>query len=225
MHSALGQRLALDHEPLAAKERFLRCSRAGCPRPIRSDCIDQLARAERSVASAVIVVDGRDAGALRVLVDGAPAPSVLEGRAIEVEPGPHVVRVESARRGVVEETWTAIEGLKLERVTVRFPDALPPTAGSATPPPGRRLTFPVMALGGLSVVAVTSFGIFGLKSISMSDDLHARPAERLTPDDVAALERSLVIADVSLGVFVASFAAAALLYLLQPTHAAQAARR
>src|SRR5262252_7094967 len=60
--SEKGQDLAAEHKPLGAREEFLICARDECPKAVRTDCTLQLAKAERSIAT-IVIVARRESGA------------------------------------------------------------------------------------------------------------------------------------------------------------------
>ena len=72
----------------------------------------------------------------------------------------------------------------------------------------RGLPASVYILGGLGIVALGSFGYFGVTAIRQRDDLESDCAPGCSQDDKDSVDRKLLIADISLGVAVLSLGAA-----------------
>jgi hypothetical protein len=97
-----------------AREAFAACQRDACPGVIRSRCAE-LARDLEVIQPTLIVVvqdaQGGDPGDARVGIDGA-APAAVSGMALRLNPGKHVLRVESAGFLPSEKTVMLPESIK-----------------------------------------------------------------------------------------------------------------
>lgn len=92
------QRLRKSGHFAEARRAAISCAREDCPHPIAADCkrwLDEIASAQPSIVVRA-VVDGADATNVRVLVDGVVVAERLDGRAIAIDPGAHVLRFEHA---------------------------------------------------------------------------------------------------------------------------------
>jgi hypothetical protein len=159
-----------------ARKLFLTCAQSGCPMAVQSDCArfaDDLTNQQPTIVLVARDGNGNDLPNTTVYLDGALIVTRLDGRPIDVDPGNHTVKFETA--GSVETVTVVIgAGEKGRTVQARFattPAATPPvTTPSAValvpaPRPARpRTTHPrgslaiavgggVLALGG-SFVAV-----------------------------------------------------------------------
>lgn len=211
------QRSRREHRLLDARRHLVACARPSCPALVREDCTQWLAEVLPLVPSVVFDVRAGERPVYegRVWLDGREVAS-LDGRAIELDPGEHRVRVESAEGGSGDVRFTVREGAPSQPVRL----ALQPrsAAREERAAPGARRGIPALSwvLGGVSLVGFGSFAAFGAVGVSQKADLDAagcRPS--CASADVSAARRSFVAADVSLGVGVVSLAAAVLIYALR----------
>jgi hypothetical protein len=213
---------------LRARELFAVCAARECPTVLRRDCTGWLEDARRQTPSVVVVArdtSGRDVVDAQVIVDGTMREPQLDGTGIELDPGPHVVRVQTAGVDPVEERVLLAAGEKNRtiNVTFAFPRAAPPAVpaapaappaapampeSSAEPPHGRGLPAMTFVLGGLGIAAFGVFGYFGIRGMLDADQLRSTCVPACHASDVDAVHTKLVIADVALGVGVVSVVAA-----------------
>jgi hypothetical protein len=207
------QELRLERHLLRARQRAAACGEETCPAAVRSGCTKWLREIlDQQPSIAVIAREGdADVSDGEVFVDGAPAEGALSGRAVEVDPGPHVVRV--VRRGrTLEQSVVVIEGVKSRLLT--FELGAPParSAPVAPPPAPARRGAPVAGIvaGGLGLGAMAAFAVL---AISGTRDL-ARMRESCgqthvcREDDIHAVKVKLVTGDAFLGASVAALGAA-----------------
>lgn len=226
--SEKAQQLRSDGELLAAREEMLVCAREVCPGVIRKDCAKWLGELEDALPSIVFgAKDGRghDLEEVKVSIDGTVVTTTLDGKAIAVDPGPHVVKFEHAGSPDVEDKIVVREGEKNRFVTVKIrvpgddvvetsttPNA---SAGEGNVAP-RKIPTATVVLGGVGLVALGSFVFFGLEGKSDESHLRSTCAPVCSDSDVSAVHSKYVVADVSLLVSVASLGVAAYLYYSQP---------
>jgi hypothetical protein len=218
-----GQELEQAGALRSARDRFLVCARDPCSKVLTKDCMQWLDEVERKIPSLVFVVNdaaGREQNDVDVWIDGAPVAS-RSGRAVEVDPGDHTVRVVARSGRSVEEHVVAREGDKSRRITVILP-AAPPSPPPAEPGGEQRTrvlpwpVYPLVVLGGLSL---GSFAYFGIRGVSSRADLESCRGS-CAEDRVSATRTSLLLADISLGVSVVSLGVATYLWLTtKPTTA------
>jgi hypothetical protein len=144
-----GQTLRDEHQLIEARAQFRVCARQVCPAVVRRDCATWLDAAERSLPT--VVVSARDAGGtdlvdVTVRVDGAPLATRLDGRAVAMNPGPHVFHFQEPDGTSVHQTIVIDEGRQDQSVAVVFPgppavaaevprEPAPPVPAEAPPPP------------------------------------------------------------------------------------------
>src|SRR6185369_16369212 len=154
-----------------ARRHFVACSTEACPADVRKDCSTQLDEVDARLPS--MVVDARDRGIstedARVSVDGAVVVERISGRAIPMDPGPHVVRIECRGARVREQSLLLSEGDKLHRLVVdcdgdaTSAEPPKPRATNESPtssPPHRAIPAGTWILGGVAVVALAGFTTF-----------------------------------------------------------------
>jgi len=200
------QRLRLQKKLGAAHAELLVCSGSDCPAVLRRDCAGWLGEVDAALPSIVVAAeaDGRDVADVRVLVDGESVAETLDGTAISVDPGRHELRFEREGRAPVTQSLLIREGEKNRSVSVDF--------GSEAPPPrDEHSLIPVYGLTALGVIGLGSFTFFGLRSHAKKQDLESCKGH-CPVDDVDAVKRDQIVADVSLGLGLVALGAAAYLY-------------
>jgi len=200
-----------------ARELFSQCAARECPVVLRRDCSSWLEDLDRQIPSVVVGAhdaQGHDVVDARVSVDGTPVRERLDGTAIELNPGPHVLRVERAGSVPFEIKLVVRAGEKNRPVLAAFdPPATattPPGAGApAPPPPPPRPAAPAAPpnhvpigaylLGGVGVAALGVFGYFAAVGQNDADKLRATCAPGCAHEPVVAARTKLIIADVAAG--------------------------
>jgi hypothetical protein len=223
--SEKAQQLRADGKLLASREQLLVCARDVCPGVIRKDCAKWLGELEDALPSIVLGAKdgkGHDLEEVRVSIDGTQVTTTLDGKAVPIDPGPHVLLFQRAGSPDVEDKIVVREGEKNRFVTVKIhvegddvPDAPTTATGPETETP-RTIPTATWILGGVGVAALGSFAFFGLKGKSDESSLRSSCAPACADSDVSAVHTKYVIADVSLLVSVASLSVAAYLYFSQP---------
>jgi hypothetical protein len=219
------QRVRKDGQLVEARRQLVMCSQDDCPAKLRKECVAWLAEIEEAIPSVAVQVrgpDGCDRGDAIASLDGVPLPS--DGRAVDVNPGAHVLRVELA--GAVQtQSVVATVGDRNRVVRVSYADAAV-TCGSprggpppsplltpATPEAPRRIPTLAYVLGGAGLAALglsAGFGVSAWNQKGTLDDCKGSCA----PRDVDTMRRTFLVADVSAGIGIAALAAATIIVLL-----------
>jgi hypothetical protein len=219
-----------------ARASFRACAADECPAMLRKDCAAWLEQVDQSIPTMVLAAKdarGNDLLGARAFVDGASHQEEYEsGRAIALDPGPHVVRFEHPPDAPIELTVVLRMGERNREVIGQLaapppppppppsPRSAPPLAVAALPPPRReprRHVSPwAFVTGGVAIAAVGSFAYFGATGLDEKSTLRTTCAPRCTDDQVAPLRARYVAADVSLGIAVLALGATTWL-LLHPT--------
>lgn len=226
------QQLRSEGKLLDAREKLLACVRDACPAIVRKDCSDWLGEVDRSIPS--VVPSAKDAGghdvvAAQMFVDGRKVAAHLDGRAVAIDPGAHVLRFDAATGQSVEERVIVREGERNRPIIVLLGPSgaggthrAAATDGAAKGRTG--VSVASIVLAGVGVAALGSFAYFGVTGRSKVDDLRATCAPNCSATDVDAARTKLIVADVSLGVGVVSLAVAAVLYFTRSDGDAASAR-
>jgi hypothetical protein len=223
-----GERARQGGDLLRSREIFARCAAPACPAVVRRDCGVWLEDAARQTPS--IVLGARDAQGHDVLdatasVDGSVVQKRLDGSPVELNPGPHVVRLEIPGAPPVTMDVVLRAGEKNRPIMAALaPPTLPPPqqgaptrvapplALSPSPEPQTSehhgLPAGTYVLGGVGVAALGVFGYFAWRGKTDADGLRSGCAPGCSPSDVSAVRTKLGVADVALGLAVVSLAAA-----------------
>ena len=97
------------------------CAAPACPAEVRTECGRRIVELNAALPTLVLVATdagGNDVIAVTVTVDGAPFASTLDGRALPIDPGSHVLRFEAPGKAPVEKTIVAREGEKDRHISV-----------------------------------------------------------------------------------------------------------
>ena len=222
--SDVGQAARDEGKLRTARNALRACSREACPALIRADCSRWLADLEMRVPQ--IIVRAKDSAGtaifdVTVSLDGEQLVDRLDGRLIPVDPGEHLLRFVRADGASAELRTTLREGEKDRTIDVVLThlatndragtgptrDAAPASHGGAFP------IVPVL-LAGVGIAGGVVFGVVASGAKSDVDDLRKTCAPGCASTDVDDVRTRLLIANVSLGVGVASLGAAAVLYFL-----------
>ena len=187
------------------------CAKPECPAMLAKDCHKWQTELEATIPS--IVVDARSASggevtSLRVTVDGAAAAD--PSRAIPVDAGSRLVRVEASGHAPVERVVVVRDGEKNHKVAFVLARETSAAADVARPIPAG-----VWIFGGASVVALAVSGVFAIDGLSRKSDLDGcKP--HCPAADIDAMNARFTMADVALGAGVMAGLAAVWLYVTRP---------
>jgi hypothetical protein len=193
----------------AARESLLACARESCPLPVRQVCEKWLDDVQASASTIVVRVTdaaGHDVSDVRVLVDGIVKATELDGRALAIDPGPHLLRIEPRAGSAVEDRLVIAESQKNRIVTETLTSA---PAIARAPIVRRRLGVVSWMLGGVGVAGLAGFGVMtavGSNAYSTCESSTCSSGAR------SALSVERVVAWSSLGVGLLSGVAAVWVY-------------
>jgi hypothetical protein len=214
-----GQRLTASGSLIAARSQLRVCAADACPSAVKTDCLTWLAAVDRSIPSVVIHVEdatGKRVGTASIAIDGEAAPGAL-GRAVELDPGEHVIAVVAPQSAPSSEHVVVGSGAKAQEISIRLPS--PPAPGPqpavAEPHAPRGGAGPfAWTTAGLAVAAAGSFAYFGSTGTTELNRLRSDCAGHCAQSDVTAAWNKLIVADVSLGVAVVSGVLSTVLFLV-----------
>ena len=218
---------------LEASELLRICSSRACPEVIQTDCIQWTTEIEQQMPS--IVIEARlgqqPAANVRVFVDNKPAPVLDSGRAVPIDPGPHVVRVEVPSHEPKEVAIIVYEGQRYQSIRFDFGDSQesrhpsdarsssPRSAGAPAQNAQRSRPVPALtwALGGVGLLGVGGFVLFGSWGQSKQNDLDRQCSPNCSADRVDSVRTKYRLADLSLAVGAAAVVGAGVVFLTRPT--------
>jgi hypothetical protein len=226
---------------VAAHTALLGCVRDVCPKVMRDDCAQQLATVDAATPSIVFGAtdaSGKDLLDVRVSIDGTVATSHLDGKAVPLDPGKHVLRFEADGLEPQDQEILAREGEKNRNVTVHLQpvggaasaaaEAGAPAATSAStagptssPPAASGPPVLAYAIGGVGVVALGLGTYFAVDQAQRYSHLHdtCAPAHTCSQSDIDAVNNERVYEGIALGVGGAAVTLAVVLLLTRHTEA------
>lgn len=222
-----GQRLRNDGHLLEGRSEFWECSQAACPAALRKDCItwsDEI-RAQIPTVSFRVTFDGKLAPDAKVYLDGRLLEKALDGRAVELNPGPHQVRFEYADHPPQEQDFIAAEGERYRIINAEFKSPtsqIPgsdPAAGAGTYDRGAAddsiptLTY---VFAGVGAAAFINAAVWGISTSVTKSDLEATCSPNCSQSKIDAVKQRALITDISLGVGVLGVAGALVTYFTRP---------
>jgi hypothetical protein len=202
----------------AAQRELSSCIHAECPEFIRTDCARWLSEVEAALPSLVLTVNehGVEVADVAVEFDGELLLSRIEGRAVPVDPGRHVLTFRREGEKPASLAVVIREGEKNRRIVAEFatqtPASAPPTSSPA--PSQRRAEYGVWphVLLGVGAAGVAGFATFGLLGVKAKHDLEQTCSPRCADGPIDAVHTKFVLADASLAVGVLALAASGYLF-------------
>lgn len=206
-----------------ARASYLACSAPACPELLREDCSKSLVELDGTIPTVVFSArgeHGKDVTDARVLLDGEAVSSALDGHAVALDPGTHVIRFERAGGGVSEMRIVAREGEKNRSISATFMSSTPAEPEKAAPVRAESGRFPILPviLGGTGLLALGGSFYVRLNADSDADRLRGSCAPSCDQSSRDALSDKLVVANVALGVGIGAIALAAATWLFDPRH-------
>jgi hypothetical protein len=199
---------------LDARKSYVTCSYEACPDMIRDDCSKGLREVDEALPTLVLSasVDGHDATDAKVVLDGERLTGGLDGRAIPVDPGPHVARFERPGTGHVEVKVVAREGEKNRLVTGTF--VVPHSQAAQVKGEGSHFPVVPVAFAGTGVLALGGALLMHIDMTNKASELHDQCAPLCPQSDRDTLSDRLVLRNVSLGVGIGALVVAAVTYVV-----------
>lgn len=216
-----------------ARGHFIACAADTCPKTLRVDCSRWLEEVEATLPS--IVAGAREEGGIdlfdvKVLVDGVVAVEPQQGKAIALDPGPHVVRFERPGAEPVEIKIMLRAGERnrpvLASFTKREPAVVAPPAKPPSDEPWRAKNEksekneekrgpPVLAwvFGGIGIAGIGAFTGLAISGSSEKDRLRGVCSPNCTDNDVGSLKGQYIAADISLGIGIVALGLATYFFL------------
>jgi hypothetical protein len=200
----------------AAHAQFSACAQENCPGLVRADCVAWLAELETVYPSVVFdaYIDGRQALGARAFADGVLATDRIDGKAVKMDPGRHLFRIEVVGFPPNEQELVLSEGAHERVVTASFdhPKAdVPPRPASHRPVPRS-----VWIAGGVAVAAGGALAILGAWALVEKSDLQGKCGPFCSDNQLSTLHTAMRGADVSLGVAAAGVLAGGLFFFWRP---------
>jgi hypothetical protein len=208
------QELRSDGRLRAARSELLTCAQPSCPQFVVRDCRRWLDEVEVSLPTVVFIVRnaGRDIEQVtvyRVVGKSEEGDELvathLDGRAMPMDPGKQTFTFEVAGLPPRRVEVVVAEGQKRRLIEVEM--------SPVSAPPPRTLGAWPLVFAGVGAAGLAGFAGFGLAGWHQETRLEERCAPACSDDEVKAVRRRYLIADISLGVGLASLGVASYLYI------------
>jgi hypothetical protein len=218
-----GQRLRDAGKLAQSRALFETCAADACPTVVREKCTAWLEETVRAMPSLVFSArdqNGSDVSDAVFEVDGV-VRDARTGKPIELDPGPHSLKVSAPGYRSNEQHVIATSGEKARPVRVVLARSSSAGAEPArTNPSTSDGTSPIptlsYVLGGIGIVSAGASLGLGLATRSDAAALDGAPCattKTCSEDDVSAIRTRLLVADVLLGVAVVSLVGAGVYWL------------
>ncbi len=239
-----GQRLRKAKQLLSATDALIACAQPHCPPAVVRDCARWLNEVRAETPSVVFAArddSGRDLQNVTVHHGDRQIAGRIDGTAVNLDPGPHVLRFRASDGRSVTISVVIRQGEKNRLIDAVLPHSRDSrgerAAKPAEPPSSPRLpstaepqgpsSEPVdplpIALAGAGVVALGSFAYFGWTARSNVNEMNDRCAPRCSENEIDSARTRALVADISLGAGVLALTGAAALTWVWPASSRSAA--
>lgn len=203
---------------VSARASFITCAASSCPAVVKKQCGEWLAEVDRQVPTASFVAkdaSGQEVVDVEVSIDDRPVAAKLDGRAVQLDPGRHVVRFRRAgTNDSTESTLVFRSGEKDRVVELRFAAPRPPAVPAPAAPPSssvdegpktsenKGLQVPLIAWAGLgaAVLGTGTLVTFATLANDQEGALRRTCAPSCPASDSDSLHRKIVFGNIGLGV-------------------------
>lgn len=196
---------------ISARSTLQTCARDECPDFIRTDCANWFGEVQAEVPTLVFAArsQGRDLSEVRVTVGERVLSERVDGQVVELDPGEYDFEFQAAEMRPLVQHFVIARGERNRLIQVELaPLSAPPVATPGVVPARRSLLLPGV-FAGVGAVGLVGFGAFGAWGRSQETKLELSCAPRCSAERVSGVRTKYLVADVSLGVGVASLAVGA----------------
>lgn len=228
-----GQEQRKSGQLIGARSTLQACARDECPDFIRSDCSTWYGEVQNEVPTLVFAArsNGRDLSDVRVSVGARVLVARIDGQVVELDPGEYDFEFRATEMRTLVQHFVIARGERNRLIQVELESLAPgpgPAESAASPAPApaaqRRLLLPGI-FAGIGVAGVAGFAGLGAWGHSQENELEGSCAPACSAERVSEVRRKYLLADVSLGVGVASLALGAYIFFSAGSSDAQAQRR
>jgi hypothetical protein len=151
-----------------ARKTLALCAAPTCPDEVKQECAKRIEAVNAAMPTLVLAArdaNGNDVRGAAVTMDGVPLAGALDGRPLEIDPGPHTFRFEMTGLVPVEKQLVLRDGEKgrQELIVLAPPAKEAPQPEKPPPPPPSYWTTQrklAIAAGGVGVVAIGVGAVF-----------------------------------------------------------------
>jgi hypothetical protein len=209
---------------IVARSTLQACARDECPDFIRTDCATWYGEVQNELPTLVFAArsHGRDLSDVRVSVGERLLSARIDGQVVELDPGEYDFEFRAPELRTLVQHFVIARGERNRLIQVELePVAAARAPERAASPQRRSLLLPGL-FAGIGAVGVAGFAGLGAWGHSQENQLELGCAPRCSAARVSPVRTKYLLADVSLGVGVASLALSAYFFFSSGSGAAQA---
>jgi hypothetical protein len=222
-----GQELRSSGQLISARNTLQSCAQESCPGFIRTDCATWLVEIQNELPTVVVAAhsQGRAVAQVHIIVDGRELSSGLDGQALELDPGQYDFEFQAAGMQPLEQRLIIARGernrliqIDLEPLMNELESSRPLEQPEQVPRereqvPHEREQLPTRVprslvvpgvFAGAGVAGLAGFVGFGAWGHSSESRLKKTCSPNCGADSVSAVRTKYLVADVSLGMGIAS---------------------
>lgn len=194
---------------LEARAELELCARDACPEFIRTDCVAWYADIQAELPTVVFAARsaGQDLSDVRVAVGPRVLTARLDGQPVALDPGEYELEFSARGMQSLAQHVLISRGERNRLLRVELSPVLSPNAASSPTHdvPPRSWLLPGV-LGGVAVLGLSGFAVFGAWGHSAESKLESTCLPDCRKDQISSVRTKYAVADVSLVVGVASLA-------------------
>ncbi len=201
------QRLRREGKLLEAQRNAISCAQHSCPAVTRGHCVKWLEELRTAIPTIVVTAKtatGEPVVNATVVVDGKRVADILDGRPIQIDPGPRVLTI-TVGSEALDKKLVIIQGQKSRTVEFTIQQASTPTpAPPDQPTPDSGGVSPLVWIGfGVAGAGVLVGAITGGISLGKAADLDEKCQDKgCLPSEHDTLSQATTLAHVSTASFV-----------------------
>jgi hypothetical protein len=208
-----GQEQRKSGQLVKARSTLQACARDECPDFIRTDCVTWYGEVQNEVPTLVFAArsQGQDLSDVRVSVGERVLSARIDGQVVELDPGEYDFEFRAPDMPSLVQHFVIARGERNRLIQVELqpaPAADAPVPARVALPSRRSLLLPGL-FAGIGVVGVAGFVGLGAWGHSQESQLEGTCSPHCSADRVSEVRTKYLLADVSLGVGVASLAVGA----------------
>jgi hypothetical protein len=210
-----------DGRLIEAKDAAIVCSADACPRTLSRDCVKWVGELQALIPGLVFDVrlaDGSNLTDVVVTMDGKPLLEQVDGKAVPVDPGEHLLVFTTREFPPIQTKIVALEGDRARKVQVVFKKPEQPVSSALDTPMlkmGRPIPVTTWIFAGTAGALLLTSGILGIVGLSGRGQLE-RCKPYCSAAEVVSVARTLAWADGLLVSGVVAGAAAAVIFFTRP---------
>jgi hypothetical protein len=209
---------------VAARSTLQACAREECPGFIQSDCATWYGEVQDEIPTLVFAVRsrGHDLSDVQVTTGERVLSARIDGQVIELDPGEYDFQFRGPQLQPLTQHFVIARGERNRLIQVELEPFDAPATGARQRLPAQRSLLLPGIFAGVGAAGVVGFAGLGAWGHASESDLKSSCSPSCSHDQLTQLRTKYLLADVSLGVGVASLALSAYFFFSAGSPQAQA---